>query len=121
MLPSTVPSAPPAVLVTATLAGGKSQVVASFFEFVANNVALPAGDYQIMTRRQHLVTLRNVDLDETVTTRVTNVALDSVAVENRLVFRHDEDHNALHQVILAGDFHGHDLTHGKAGPELPSH
>ncbi len=95
------------------------------FEFAVETTVLPAGFYAISTPANNVIMIKNVDTGVSVYALEKNIKLalrDQTfgAAEPKLVFRQDGQHHVLHQVLLAGDDHRHDLVHGPKVLELAS-
>jgi hypothetical protein len=93
------------------------------FEFSVGTVLLPAGNYAVQTLGSvpSMIRIRNVDTGQS-----AQVLHDQILIGNgrehsnksQLVFTADESGHVLHQVVLEGDNHIHDLIHGKDVAEL---
>jgi hypothetical protein len=97
----------------------RQATVAVPFEFAVGDGTLPAGTYVVLTLSyEHMLQLKNIEKGVSIYIFEKDVSLNTVAPENKLVFRRDGDHHVLHQVVLAGEDHIHDLRHGTAIAEL---
>jgi len=92
-------------------------------EFVVGGTVLPAGDYRIQTAitSPHRLILTNVKTGDSAVTSSLDIVLSppgSVAPESKMVFALDGKRHVLHQIVVAGDTHVHDLVHGPDVVEL---
>jgi hypothetical protein len=92
------------------------------FEFAIGHATLPAGTYVVLTLLyEHMLQLKNIEKGVSIYIFEKDVSLETqglVAPENKLVFRRDGDRHVLHQIVLAGEDHIHDLRHGTEIAEL---
>jgi hypothetical protein len=94
------------------------------FDFTVGTTLLFAGTYEISTRPlDNAILIKNIATGASVYTIEKNIILSRSdqrfeAAEPKLVFRQDWDQHVLHQILLAGDDHIHDLLHGRDVPEL---
>ncbi len=95
------------------------------FEFAVGNVALPAGEYEVVGDFYgKQFKLQNVDHPKYVATVLSqNILLDTYTNQatTKLVFVVDQGRHVLHQICFRGDGHTHDLVHGNEVVELVAH
>ena len=91
------------------------------FEFAAGTTVLPAGTYAVLLNAQtHGVMLQNKDAQVSVTAFSHDIFLipSGVATSSKLIFGSIGHRRVLHQAVIAGDNHMHDLIHGDEVAEL---
>jgi hypothetical protein len=95
--------------------------VAAPFEFAVDNTVLPAGTYAVLLNAQtHGVMLLNREAQVSATAHSHDIFLiaSGVAASSKLIFALDGKRHVLHQVMVEGDNHMHDLIHGSEVAEL---
>jgi hypothetical protein len=91
------------------------------FEFAVATIVLPAGTYAVLLNAQtHGVMLQNRDAQVSATAFSHDIYLipSGVATSSKLIFASIGQRRVLHQVVIAGDNHMHDLIHGDEVAEL---
>lgn len=92
------------------------------FDFVAEDVALPAGEYQVGSDRYgKLFQLQNANSPRQIVTLFsTNIMLKPYSHQptTKLVFVVDQGRHVLHQICIQSDDHTHDIVHGDNVAEL---
>ena len=92
------------------------------FEFAIGETVLPEGTYIVQLDSQaQVVLLLNKDKHVSATSIVHNILLESpgtVAESSKLIFASDGQRHVLHQLVVSGDNHMHDLIHGSEIAEL---
>ena len=91
------------------------------FEFAVDTTVLPAGTYAVRLNAQtHGVMLVNKDTQVSATALSHDIYLipSGAATSSKLVFAFDGKRRVLHQVLVQGDDHMHDLLHGDEVTEL---
>lgn len=93
------------------------------FEFTIGETALPAGNYVVQTNGTGPSWLRilNVDTQQSAIVFERDILLrtgNGMANKTQLIFMADADRYVLHQVVIEGDNHIHDLVHGTQVAEL---
>jgi len=92
------------------------------FEFAVDNTVLPAGTYEVFLDPQtHGVRLLNRDAQVSATVLSHDMFLipSGVATSSKLMFALEGKQHVLHQVMVEGDNHIHDLIHGSEVAEFP--
>ena len=92
------------------------------FEFAIDETVLPAGTYAVLLdSHTHHVQLVNRDAQVSAIAQSHNIYLipSGEATSSKLVFAFNGQRRVLHQVVVAGDNHMHDLIHGAEVAELP--
>ena len=92
------------------------------FEFAVNNTVLPAGTYAVLLNVQtHGVMLLNQDKQVSATALSHDIFLfpACAAASSKLMFALEGKRHVLHQVMVEGDNHVHDLIHGSEIAEFP--
>ncbi len=91
------------------------------FEFVVGTTELPAGAYAVRLDSQtEMLSLVNRDNGLSAISPVHNILLVDYAESSKLIFAFDGHRRVLHRVVVSGDRHIHDLTHGPQVAELPT-
>lgn len=96
--------------------------VAVPFEFAVDNTVLPAGTYAVLLNAQtHGVMLVNRDAQVSATALSHDMFLipSGAADSSKLMFALEGKRHVLHQVMVKGDNHIHDLIHGSEVAEFP--
>ena len=96
--------------------------VAVPFEFAVDNTVLPAGTYAVLLNAQtHGVMLVNREVKVSATAHSHDIFLiaSGVAASSKLIYAVEGKRHVLHQVMVEGDNHMHDLIHGSEVAELP--
>lgn len=95
-----------------------SRMVATIpFDFMVQNVTMPAGEYVISTGVD-MLKLTNQHTGQVVLVHTTDAALATAVPDSKLVFRRDGNSHVLHQAMFVSDNHLYDLHHSKRVPEL---
>lgn len=94
------------------------------FDFVVGTTVLPAGDYAIRTAGVDggRFIIQNKETGAAASALSRNIFLSppgSTAPNSKWVFAHEGNRYVLHQVVVEGDNHVHDLIHGTEVAELP--
>ena len=92
------------------------------FDFMVGNTELPAGAYTVLLDAQtHGVRLYNAEAKVSAVAASHDIYLipSVVATSSKLVFAFNGQRRVLHQVMIQGDNHMHDLIHGAEVAELP--
>ena len=93
----------------------RSNVVVPF-EFTVGDNVYPAGTYTVLTDAQtHAVSLINKDTRSSSNSLTHDILLTSsgTADTTKLIFAFDGRRHVLHQVVIQGDNHIHDVIHGQ--------
>jgi len=92
------------------------------FDFVANGVTLPAGEYRIMTYSagNSLMIQNTKTPDDKTFLQNRNILLNpgNFQKQTKLIFFFNEGQHVLHQIGLVDDNHLHDIIHGDDVVEL---
>lgn len=94
------------------------------YEFAVGDTVLPAGTYDVLTDNQQLPNTILILNEKTGASALANhnmillTAPVQITDHAKLVFTSDGQHHQLHQVILKGDNHKHDLIHRAEIAEL---
>ena len=92
------------------------------FDFVVGSTVLPAGDYALRTAGMNCFVIQNKETGAAAFVFSRDILLGptgSPARNTKWVFAHDGNRHVLHQVMVEGDDHVHDLIHGREIAELP--
>lgn len=95
------------------------------FEFAVGKVALPAGEYEVISDSPgKSFRIQNIDNPKYVALVLSHdILLDPYSSQptTKLVFVLDKGKHVLHQICFRGDGHTHDLVHGSEVVELVAH
>jgi hypothetical protein len=103
-------------------------VVANFdapFNFIVSGTTLPAGHYFVKTSSNlQTLILQNADTGQSAIANNNNIILtekpQNTHETSKVVFYPDSNgRQVLHQIMIVGDDHTHDLIHDSSVPELP--
>jgi hypothetical protein len=93
------------------------------FEFMAGDTVLPAGVYTVQTAitSPSRLIITNKETGASAIVSSLDIILSSsrsMAPITKMVFAYDGSRHVLHQVVIKGDDHVHDLLHGAEIAEL---